>query len=297
MKDKVIIGTWPLSGDLGFTDPKTVSETLSACLTNGFISFDTAPNYGNGLAESSLGAIGTNSIDLKVHTKFGNTVDGVKDFSNNTLISSLKDSLKRLRRENVETAFLHNPRGDEFDFQKHMELFLQLKKEGLVKYSGLSAAKGESYESGEIAFFDNVMDDFNLLYLSNAEKYFDQNQKLFARSPLATGILSGNITTNSKFQKDDYRHSWLRGERLESIMKRVRKIESLSDINIKSLAIRYILSNPKISKMIIGVRTPQHVEDLANEIEAPPLSDELITAIELLEKDNFGIMGEDGLGF
>ena len=88
MKNKVIIGTWPLSGDLGFTDPKIVSETLSACISNGFYSFDTAPNYGNGNAESSLGAISTNSIDLKVHTKFGNNVDGIKDFANDTLISS-----------------------------------------------------------------------------------------------------------------------------------------------------------------------------------------------------------------
>ena len=69
MINKVIIGTWPLSGDLGFTDLKSVSETLAACLANGFKNFDTAPNYGNGFAESCLGAMISNSTDLKIHTK------------------------------------------------------------------------------------------------------------------------------------------------------------------------------------------------------------------------------------
>ena len=80
-------------------------------------------------------------------------------------------------------------------------------------------------------------------------------------------------------------------------MKRVKKIESQSDIHIKSLSIRYILNNPNVSKMIIGVRTPKHVEDLINEIQAPPLSEELIKEIELLEKLDFGIEGEEELGF
>ena len=60
--------------------------------------------------------------------------------------------------------------------EKIIKASAYLKDEGLIKYSGISAAKGESYDSGEIAFFDNVMDDFNLLYLSNAQRYFDQNQ-------------------------------------------------------------------------------------------------------------------------
>ena len=150
MKNKVIIGTWPLSGDLGFTDLKTVSETLAACISNGFYSFDTAPNYGNGFAESCLGKLNNNPSNLIFYTKFGSTFDGDKDYSNNSLISSLNGSLKRLRTERVETVFLHNPRGDEYHYHRHRELFASLKEEGLIKSSGLSAAKGEVYRFSEI---------------------------------------------------------------------------------------------------------------------------------------------------
>ena len=176
MKNKVIIGTWPLSGDLGFTDLKTVSETLAACISNGLYSFDTAPNYGNGFAESCLGALNNNSSNLIFYTKFGSTLNGDKDYSDNSLISSLNGSLRRLRTERIEAVFLHNPRGNEYDYHRHKELFAFLKEKELIKFSGLSAAKGEVYKSSEISWFDNIMDDFNLLYLSNAKKYLSQQQ-------------------------------------------------------------------------------------------------------------------------
>ena len=61
--------------------------------------------------------------------------------------------------------------------------------------------------------------------------------------------------------------------------------------------IRYVLNNSNVNKMVIGVRTPKHVEELVRDIEAPPLSDQLIKAIESLEEDNFGLVDEEGLGF
>ena len=297
MKNKVIIGSWPLSGDLGFTDLKTVSETLSACISNGFYSFDTAPNYGNGFAENCLGKLKNNSSELAFFTKFGSLQNGDKDYSNDSLSMSLKGSLDRLNTSHVDTVFLHNPRGNEFDYKRHKEFFDYLKDIQLIRHSGLSLAKGENYDSDEISWFDNIMDDFNLLYLSDLSKYDTVNQNFIARSPLATGILSGKINNSSKFNTDDYRHSWLKEKRLDSIMKRVRSIEALSDISIKSLAIRYILSNPNVHKMIIGVRSTKHVEDLAKDIEKPPLSSELIKAIEDLENNNFGLSEEEGIGF
>jgi hypothetical protein len=49
--------------------------------------------------------------------------------------------------------------------------------------------------------------------------------------------------------------------------------------------------------MVIGVRSTKHVEDLAKDIEEPPLSSELIKAIENLENNNFGLSEEEGIGF
>ena len=50
-KKKIIIGTWSLSGDYGLIEKKKVIECLTCCVENGFIEFDTAPNYGNGFID------------------------------------------------------------------------------------------------------------------------------------------------------------------------------------------------------------------------------------------------------
>ena len=57
MISKIIIGTWPLSGDYGKIDYKQIQDILEHCYELGIREFDTAPNYGNGVMEKHLGVI------------------------------------------------------------------------------------------------------------------------------------------------------------------------------------------------------------------------------------------------
>ena len=58
MNNKIVIGTWPTSGDWG---PNNISETIELYTKSffeyGFKEYDTAPNYGNGFSEFILGKI------------------------------------------------------------------------------------------------------------------------------------------------------------------------------------------------------------------------------------------------
>ena len=49
------------------------------------------------------------------------------------------------------------------------------------------------------------------------------NGNIYARSPFASGCLSGKLNLKSKFKKLDYRYDWLKGERLKSILKQAGK--------------------------------------------------------------------------
>ena len=91
--------------------------------------------------------------------------------------------------------------------------------------------------------------------------------KFMARSPLANGILSGNINNDSIFQPDDYRSGWLKGERLESIMKRVDKINEVFDFELIDLAKKFLLSNEKIYKVIFGVKNPDHIKSIVKTVQ------------------------------
>ena len=87
-------------------------------------------------------------------------------------------------------------------------------------------AKGYQYGI-ELKRFDSIQNDFNLLYQPkiNLDYSSKNKQVFFARSVLATGILSGKLSINSKFGSDDYRSSWLKGLRLKSILKELKKLK------------------------------------------------------------------------
>jgi len=110
---------------------------LQAALDAGVRHFDTAPLYGNGLAETELGfALGAMRSQVTLSTKFGIPVrmygerarhlflpmrivdrllpgyrarqDG-RDYTAAALIESVEGSLRRLRTEHIDVLFVHEP--------------------------------------------------------------------------------------------------------------------------------------------------------------------------------------------
>ncbi len=296
VKEKIVIGTWPLSGDLGKAGRDFVAETIQACLDCGFNEFDMAPNYGNGFCEKYFGNF-SNNKSLSINTKFGNNVNGVKNFDIDSLKSSFFESLDRLKIEKVNSLFLHNPREEINDYEPIILLFNELKKQNLINRAGISLARNYNYD--EILYsFDAIQNDYNMLYQDSVDNDFRKDSIIFyARSPLATGILSGKLNTDTKFESDDYRSKWLKGERLHSIIKRIKILNSLTEMPLDSLARRFVLCNDLIDRVIIGVKTPKHVYDILRDIEEGPLEEVIVGKITDLYKNDFGLEGQRHLSF
>ena len=66
--NKIVIGTWGLSGDYGNVSLRTIQEVLEYCYAAGIKEYDTAPSYGNGFAEFCLGNIFKDK-DILINTK------------------------------------------------------------------------------------------------------------------------------------------------------------------------------------------------------------------------------------
>ena len=114
---------------------------------------------------------------------------------------------------------------------------------------------------------------------------------------MATGILSGKLSKNTVFLDGDQRSSWLKGERLESILKRINIIKQQIDRPVPSIARQFLLSNKNISKIIFGVKRIEHLDDLVQEFYNRPITqDELNTLIKLFETD-FGLINEKHLSY
>ena len=202
-------------------------------------------------------------------TKIGNLINGGKDFSIDSLRKSFIHSLKRLKKENIDTLFLHNPREEINDYDEIEKFLNQLIDEGCIRKKGISLARGYNYDDSIIKKFDSIQDDYNLLHLQ-LPNYLTSKQNFIIRSPFATGLLSGKVNSDTKFT-DPYRSAWLKDERLSSLIKRIRKIESVSATPLAEIALRYVLFQKGIDKIIIGVKKKDHVDHIIHCIEKGPL--------------------------
>ena len=293
MKSKIIIGTWPLSGDYGNINLNQVQQSLEFCYENGLKEFDTAPNYGNGFMEFCLGKVFQQNLDVQINTKIGNLPFGEKNFDVGALKKSFNESLKRLKRKSINTLFLHNPRNDILDYDKIIDFMEKLKSENIIKFIGLSKAKNFDYDDlVDLNRFDVIQDDVNLLYLEPINKIKNTKSIFMARSPLASGLLSGKITKDTKFSNDDHRNSWLKEKRLKSLLKRVDVIKQNSDMELSSLAIKFLLNLKNIDKIIFGIKKIEHVKNIIDITSDYKLDNNIIQKFKELYEKDFGLIDE-----
>lgn len=293
--NKVVIGTWPLSGDYGKVDLKIIQKNLEYCYHNNLKEFDTAPSYGNGFIEFCIGKVLGGKDDILINTKIGNMPFKGKSFKLEDLKLSFEESLKRLEVDSVNILFLHNPRNDIEDFDGVIQFMNALKVAGKIKFKGVSLAKNYNYSEEFLKEFDFIQDDGNLLDMRFLNLKLPSNSKFMARSPLASGILSGKITNNSVFPPGDHRSAWLKEERLNSIMKRVDRINEVSNIELIDLSKKFILSNKKINKVIFGIKSIQHIDSILQIESLLTLNKDIeIKLIELYNED-FGLINQKHL--
>ena len=293
MISKIIIGTWPLSGDYGKIDYKQIQDILEHCYELGIREFDTAPNYGNGVMEKHLGVILENKSNVLINTKMGNLPFNKKNYEISELKKSFENSLKRLKRDSINVLFLHNPRTEITDYAEILNFMHELKDKGSINQIGLSKARNFNYEKFvNLEEFDVIQDDINLLNLCALKKSKPNGTILMARSPLASGLLSGRITEKTVFSNDDQRATWLHGKRLESIMRRIDEIRKYSDVELSELAIRFLNDQNLIDKIIFGIKRKEHVKNLLEQVKKNPLKPAISKKLFELFETDFGLKGE-----
>ena len=109
---------------------------------------------------------------------------------------------------------------------------------------------------------------------------------ILARVPLASGMLSGKISRDSKFAKDDHRNfnrhgeAFDRGETFSGVdfetgLRAVEELKKLvpAGATLAQLALRWILEFPAVTCAIPGAKRPAQVAENIAASDLPPLSD------------------------
>ncbi|MEI9962952.1 MAG: aldo/keto reductase [Limisphaerales bacterium] len=146
----------------------------------------------------------------------------------------------------------------------------------------------EALKAIEFPNVQTVQIIFNIFRQRPSELFFAEAQRrkvgILARVPLASGLLSGKITRESKFVKDDHRNfnrhgeAFDRGETFAGVdfetgLKVVEELKSFvpKDASLAQLALRWILEFPAVTCAIPGAKRPAQVAENIAASDLKPL--------------------------
>jgi len=279
---EVGLGTWQLGGDWGAVSEEGARSILSTAVDNGVTFFDTADVYGGGRSETILGTFFKDiSEEYFIATKLGR-LEGYPDgYTPELFTRCIENSLRRLQRDTIDLAQLHCiPRkwlvsGEVFDWLRI------LRNEGKIRAFGASV---ETLEEAQLCLKQpdvaSLQIIFNIFRQIPADELFGQAKEngtaLIIRLPLASGLLSGKFTTETKFADNDHRSYNRNGEAFsagetfsgleyEYALSCVEKIRTVipDGMTMTQFALRWILDHPEVSVVIPGATRVEQVRSNA----------------------------------
>jgi aryl-alcohol dehydrogenase-like predicted oxidoreductase len=264
-------------------------EAIHRALNLGVNYIDTAPGYGN--SEEVFGrALEGVVAPLVISTKLGGRPQPFRPQDRECLMSSVKESLRLLKRDYIDVLMIHEPdRPGQYDWWSDWERFTgpvldvldELKKEGIIGYKGLGGTT--AYELPHIirtGRFDVVLTAFNYSLLwREAEREVlpaakEQGMGIVIGSPLQQGALSRRYD-------EEVRHGarWLSSPRRAQYLALYAFLDELG-MPLAELGLRFVISNPAISCTLMGARSRQEVEQNVAAVEKGPLPADVLKRLD-----------------
>jgi aryl-alcohol dehydrogenase-like predicted oxidoreductase len=186
---------------------------LKDAYDKGVTFFDTAEMYGPYTNEELVGeAFSTIRDKVVIGTKFGiKLVDGkqVQDSSHDQIRKSVEGSLKRLKTDYIDLYYQHRV-DTNTPIEEVAGTIQGLIKEGKVKHWGLSEAGVKTIRRAHsVQPLTAVESEYSLWWRRPEEELIPTLEELgigfVSFSPLGKGFLTGKISNDAKFEKNDFR--------------------------------------------------------------------------------------------
>ena len=284
---EVGLGCWAIGGNqfgnsYGSTDDVVSIKAIKKALELGCNFFDTADVYGHGHSEELLGlALNKVREQVFIATKVGGSYMyggdwGGMNFSEEYIRFALEKSLQRLKASYIDLYQLHNPPLELIKEGEIFKILQKLKKEGKIKFAGISI---HTLEEGEAALkhdVDSIQCVFNMLDPKNYEIIEAARVKgaaIIAREPLCNGFLVDRPKTGP-FERGDIRSQMPQNyvENLAEASKELRGMFSHRKEPLNQIALKYVLMS-RVSVAIPGAKTPEQVEENLKASDIPDLSE------------------------
>lgn len=289
------LGCWQLGGDFGPIGDVQASHVLGAAHASEINFWDTADVYGDGQSERRIADyVNEHGSSAIVATKVGRGGTLFPDgYTRESVRASIEGSVQRLGVEAIDLVQLHCVPPDvlkDGDLLAWMEDF---QAEGLIRHIGASVETiDEALFAARHPKITSLQIIFNLFRQDAITKLFPVAEAndvgIIVRLPLASGVLAGKMSRDTKFAESDHRHYNRNGEFFsqgetfsgipyEQALDLVEYLRTLvpEGMSMAQMAMRWLLDQPAVSTVIAGASRPEQVMENASVSDLPPLSSEL----------------------
>jgi len=281
------LGGAPLGGNFVDLDDAQAANVVSEALRLGLTYFDTAPWYGFGRSERTLGNT-LRGKNVTLSTKVGRILkpgavakpenygmvkplpfNPIYDYSYDGIMRAYEDSLQRLGLERIDILLVHDI-GTFQHGEKNEHHFNELKLTGYravneLRVNGDIKAIGLGVNENKICLDALDIGDWDVFLLAGRYTLLEQtsldelfpacknrNTSIICAGPFNSGVLVG-------------REMWNYADAPKNVIEKVNALKLIADqygVSLPAAALQFPLANPIVSSVIPGPRSIQEVIEI-----------------------------------
>lgn len=292
-------GMWGLAGWTG-SDNSEVQQALELSVDLGCNFYDTAWGYGAGKSEEILGQLLKKFSNKRLYAATKIPPKNFKwpsrpeykledCFPASHIIEYTEKSLKNLDVERIDLQQFHVWNDSWADHDEWKTAVDKLKKEGKINFIGISVNRWEPdnvLQTLKTGVIDAVQVIYNIFDQAPEDNLFPLCQKLdigvIARVPFDEGTLTGTLTKETTFPKDDWRSTYFVPENLNASVDHADALKPLipNGMSMAEMALRFILANKDVHTIIPGMRKIRNVKANVAASDGKSLEPSLLTKLK-----------------
>jgi aryl-alcohol dehydrogenase-like predicted oxidoreductase len=281
---RILNGMWQVSGAHGNIKKKEAIKSMGLFIDNGFITWDLADHYGP--AEDYVKEF----VDFRINSGLQDTLNDVKfltkwvprpqKITKRVVKDAVDISRKRMGMETLDMVQFHWWNYQNDNYLKALEYLDELREENIIKYLGLTNFDAEHLEeilkmginivSNQVQY--SIIDTRPERLMAKVCKKYDL--KLLVYGTLGGGLFSERylnklepsgrqLYTASLYKYKDMIDRWGKWSLFQDLLQKLKNIAKKYNVSIANVAVRYVLENPIVAGVIIGVRLgiSEHIKE------------------------------------
>ncbi len=296
----ICLGTWQLGADWGQVSEADATAVLQASVESGVTILDTADVYGDGRSESIIGEFRQEHPGIFVATKVGRRLPQEPgNYSLENFREWTDRSRRNLRMDTLDLVQLHCPPTEVYRDDRVFDALDTLVAEGAIARYGVSVETTEqallAIARPNVVSVQIILNAFRLKPLDEVLPAAEAaGVAVIARVPLASGLLSGRYTSQTRFSPDDHRTYNRHGEAFDvgetfsgvdydtgvAAAQEFATLAQQLELSPVVAALAWLAQLPGVTTVIPGARNVGQAQTNASAGSVPPLH--LGTAVQEL---------------